>query len=205
MSPSANQAATARADSKAPLFGRLTERLNYYRTCAQLFSLASADTQIMPNPVIQNLEGDNIRMSAGQIVHLDVGGDAILSQGSLAYLDIFFNSDQSSADHLGIDTQSSAIVLTNGTPGSLVSVRLPDAFSGPNRQHRGLVRPMDVGLRVRTERRTALIGNCCMRSSIRTPMAMRTRLSFDKYCYSAAMMLVKSFLASTSRSLQPTC
>ena len=81
----------------------------------------------MPIPVIQNLEGDNIRMSAGQIVHLDVGGDAILSQGTLNSLDIFFSNDQSTADHLGIDTQSSAIVLSNGlAPGSFVSVRLPD-------------------------------------------------------------------------------
>src|SRR5690348_10281524 len=83
------------------------------------------------HPVIQHLDGDSIRMSAGETVHLDVNVDATLDAGGLDTLDIYFtNSSPSNAD-LGIDTTSN-VVLSNGVAvGSIISVRLPDTALVP--------------------------------------------------------------------------
>ena len=84
-------------------------------------------------PILE-LDGDGLRLSAGQTRYVDVGRNASVSAGSpLQFLD-FYLSSGGDDDRLGIDVNrdTSRVVLSDEMQfGSIVSIRMPDQSTVP--------------------------------------------------------------------------
>jgi Ca2+-binding RTX toxin-like protein len=74
-------------------------------------------------PTIANLDGDKIRVAAGETAHIDVGSNVSLAMSGVTGIVLNFDSNADVTDRIGIDPLSTRIGLSDDlNPNSIVSV-----------------------------------------------------------------------------------